>query len=104
MKGDDGLEAARPVAADLLARLTDLAVVADEELVDEHRLGVLGGHLSQPLSEWASDVARVHREPNLVCPRHPRALRQHLRVQHRPRRRAQLVIAPWHEEAEVEPR
>ena len=34
------LEAALPVQPEVLTRLADLAVVADEELVDEHRLRV----------------------------------------------------------------
>jgi hypothetical protein len=45
------LVAALPLLAQLVARLLDLAVVADEELVDEHRLRVLLGDAGEALPE-----------------------------------------------------
>mmetsp|Transcript_41060 Transcript_41060/g.133086 ORF Transcript_41060/g.133086 Transcript_41060/m.133086 type:complete len:378 (+) Transcript_41060:197-1330(+) len=98
------LVAARRVQLHLLARLPDLAVIADEELVHKHLARRLLGHRRQALAVHGAHVARVHRNLELVLPAHLAARLDQLRVEHGPRRRAQLVRLARKVPGKVEPR
>ena len=85
------LESTLVMDAKLLARLPDLAVVADEELVDEDLTGGLLGDPGEDLAIRRTHVARVHCQFNLCLPWHGTARLDQLGVKLAPRRCAQLV-------------
>ena len=98
------LEAALPVQPELGARASDLAVVADEELVHEDLLRGAPRLLGEDLAVGAAHVARVHGKLDLVFPPDAATRCHERRVQLGPRRRAKLVRARREEPGKVEPR
>ena len=90
------LVATNTLPAQLVARLLNLAVVADEEFVDQHRVAVLLRRTRESLPVGRPHVTGVDRELYLVLPLHARRLADHLWVQLAPGRGAQLVALARH--------
>ena len=64
------LEATLEVEAEALARLSDLGMVANEELIDEDLVRIRGGDLGERLAVRAAHVACVHGQLDLALPSH----------------------------------